>query len=242
MASATERVEREHLAEVRAALDGLGHLVFDEESLPTVLQKVVDLVKQVMPAGTEASITLLRGGQPTTVAHTGQLALDLDEMQYLRGHGPCLEAAVGGVSVAITDAQTEDRWPDYLTTFLERGARSSLAIPVPAPQLVAGLNVYAPVADGFCEADSQVLVEFAGFAGVALTNMQTLESARELAENLKAAMEFRSVIEQAKGILMERHRVTGEKAFRMLADASMHTNRKVRDLAQALVLTGELER
>jgi AmiR/NasT family two-component response regulator len=53
-------------------------------------------------------------------------------------------------------------------------------------------------------------------------------------------MEFRSVIEQAKGILMERHKLTADQAFRLLAEASMHTNRRVRDLALNLVLTGEL--
>ena len=53
-------------------------------------------------------------------------------------------------------------------------------------------------------------------------------------------MEFRSVIEQAKGILIERYKLTADQAFRLLADASMHTNRKVRDVAEGLVLTGEL--
>jgi AmiR/NasT family two-component response regulator len=67
-----------------------------------------------------------------------------------------------------------------------------------------------------------------------------LQDARELAENLQRAMEFRSVIEQAKGILMERHKLTADQAFRLLAEASMHTNRRVRDLALNLVLTGEL--
>jgi len=61
-----------------------------------------------------------------------------------------------------------------------------------------------------------------------------------VAENLQRAMEFRSVIEQAKGILMERHKLTADQAFRLLAEASMHTNRRVRDLALNLVLTGEL--
>ena len=61
-----------------------------------------------------------------------------------------------------------------------------------------------------------------------------------MAENLQRAMEFRSVIEQAKGILMERHKLTADQAFRLLAEASMHTNRRVRDLALNLVLTGEL--
>jgi AmiR/NasT family two-component response regulator len=54
------------------------------------------------------------------------------------------------------------------------------------------------------------------------------------------AMQSRAVIEQAKGILIERYKVTADEAFRLLARVSMHTNRKVRDLAEQLVFTGEL--
>ena len=82
---------------------------------------------------------------------------------------------------------------------------------------------------------------FAAYAGAALTNLDVLQDARELAEGLQKAMEFRSVIEQAKGVLIERNKLTADQAFRPLAEASMHTNRKVRDVAEDLVLTGELE-
>jgi len=49
-----------------------------------------------------------------------------------------------------------------------------------------------------------------------------------------------TAVEQAKGVLMERHKLTAELAFRLLAEASMHANRKLRDVAEHLVLTGEL--
>ncbi|MCW2537338.1 MAG: Response regulator with antiterminator output domain, partial [Modestobacter sp.] len=39
--------------------------------------------------------------KPSTAVHTGQLALDLDESQYGRGHGPCLHAATSGELVEI---------------------------------------------------------------------------------------------------------------------------------------------
>jgi len=107
--------------------------------------------------------------------------------------------------------------------------------------VTAGLNVYAPSVQAFTDEDRRAALEFAGYAAAALTNMDALQDARDLAANLQAATEFRSVIEQAKGILMERHKVTADQAFRLLAEASMHTNRKVRDLAETLVLTGELD-
>jgi GAF domain-containing protein len=224
----------------RAALAGLAGLALADENTQSVLQRVVDLVKQEMPAGAEASMTLLRNEQATTAAFTGELASTLDEMQYERGYGPCLEAALSGQVVEISDGRAEGRWPHYMATFLQAGALSSLAVPIPAAQLAAALNVYAPVAGAFTEEDRQAVAEFAAYAGAALINMDALQDALDLAANLKRAMEFRSVIEQAKGILIERNKLTADQAFRLLADASMHTNRKLRDVAEDLVLTGDL--
>jgi GAF domain-containing protein len=223
-------------------LDELGRLLLAEHTAPSVLRRIVDLVAQAMPAGSEVSITLVRGDHPTTAAFTGRLADDLDETQYERGYGPCLEAALGGHMTEIADARTEDRWPDYVPTFLDHGAVSALAAPVPAAHLSAGLNVYARTARAFTDDDRSALVAFAACAGAVLTNLDVLQDARELAENLQKAMEFRAVIEQAKGILIERHRLTAEQAFRLLVESSMHANRKVRDVAEDLVLTGELTR
>ena len=159
---------------------------------------------------------------------------------YERGYGPCLETALGGQFTEIADARTEDRWPGYVPAFLARGALSALAAPVPAAHPTAALNDYARTPQAFTDEDRSALVEFAAHAGATLTNMDPLQDARDLAENLHKAMDFRSVIEQAKGILIERHRLTADQAFRLLADASMHTNRKVRHVAEHLVLTGEL--
>jgi hypothetical protein len=57
---------------------------------------------------------------------------------------------------------------------------------------------------------------------------------REL-EDLRAAMTTRPVIDQAKGILMARHGCTADEAFAMLSQASQRENRKVRDIALAIV-------
>lgn len=224
----------------RAALDDLGQLLLGEHTTPSVLQRIVDLVQRSMPAGAEVSITLLRDERPTTAAFTGPLADVLDESQYERGYGPCLEAALGGLLTEIADARDEHRWPDYIPVFLDNDALSALAAPVPAAHPIAALNVYARTAQVFTDDDRAVLVQFAAHAGAALTNMDALQDARELADNLQKAIVFRSVIEQAKGILIERHKLTAEQAFRVLADASMNGNRKLRDVAEHLVLTGEV--
>jgi response regulator NasT len=53
--------------------------------------------------------------------------------------------------------------------------------------------------------------------------------------DLEGAFARRAVIERAKGILMERDSIDAEAAFQMLRDRSRHSNRKLIDLASAVV-------
>jgi AmiR/NasT family two-component response regulator len=64
-----------------------------------------------------------------------------------------------------------------------------------------------------------------------------LDLAQCQAENadLRASLESRPVIDQAKGILMAQHGCSPDEAFGLLRAASQRDNRKVRDLAQAIV-------
>ena len=69
----------------------------------------------------------------------------------------------------------------------------------------------------------------------------TLFRHKELGEGLQQAMLSRATIEQAKGILMARHKLTADAAFDLLRKASSHRNVKLRTLAEQIVETGELE-
>ena len=53
--------------------------------------------------------------------------------------------------------------------------------------------------------------------------------------DLEGAFGRRAVTERAKGILMERHAINEDSAFRMLRDESRTSNRKLIDLAAAVV-------
>jgi GAF domain-containing protein len=225
------------------ALSHLGRLSLRELSMESLLQTVADLAKTVMPGDIEASVTLLVKDAPTTIASTGRLALDLDETQYQRGHGPCLNAAGTGEVTEIADTRTDSRWPDYAPRAVEHGNLSSLSIPlvIDADEPLCGaLNLYARKPNAFDEGSKSVAVAFGPYAAVAAGNVHGYQSARKLAENLEAALVSRAVIEQAKGVLIERYKVTADHAFRLLTLASMNANRKLRDVADDLVFTGAL--
>jgi AmiR/NasT family two-component response regulator len=65
------------------------------------------------------------------------------------------------------------------------------------------------------------------------------EGLSEEIQSLKQALLSRDVIGQAKGILMERCRVSADEAFEQLRLASQRLNRKVHDLATELARTGQ---
>jgi GAF domain-containing protein len=225
------------------ALERLGRLSLRELSMDSLLQTVADLSKSAMPGDPETSVLLLVKDSPTTVVHTGQLAVDLDETQYETGHGPCLHAARTGELTEIADTRTDPRWRDYTRHAAERGNLSSLSVPLAIDEdarVSGALNIYARIPDAFDEETRAAATRFGPYAAVATGNLYAYRSARDMADNLQVALESRAVIDQAKGILMERHRLTADQAFQLLAQASMNANRKVRDVADDLVHTGEL--
>ena len=223
------------------ALERLGSLSLRQVSMDDLLQTIADLTKTVMPGNPEASVTLLVKDRPTTVASTGQLATELDEAQYERGHGPCLHAARTGELTEIGDMRTDARWPDYTPRAAERGALSSLSVPLAIDddeQVTGAINIYAREPNAFDEASLTAATRFGPYAAVAAGNLHTYQAARDRADNLQAALDTRGVIDQAKGILMDRHKLTADQAFQLLARMSMRTNRKLHTVADELVHTG----
>ena len=225
------------------ALERLGSMSLRQVSMDDLLQTIADLAKTALPGNPEASVTLLVKDHPTTVATTGELATDLDEAQYDRGHGPCLHAARTGEMVEITDMRTDSRWPDYTPQAVEHGALSSLSVPLAIDdneQVAGALNIYARRPHVFNEESRTAATRFGPYAAIAAGNLRAYLSERDRADNLQAALKTRGVIDQAKGILMDRHKITADQAFQVLAQMSMKANRKLQAVADDLVHTGEL--
>jgi len=233
--------DHEHPVAVQRAFDELGRLSLAEHSLESVLDKVTELATRVLPGEPNTSLTIVRQGRPRTVAASGALALDLDETQYRLGEGPCLAAATTGRQAEILDTGAATQWPEFAARAAERGCASVLSFPLPVQEQTSGaLNVYArggPPADA---ATRDLVSRFAAYAVVPVSNMYLYESAKDQVGHLQAALDSRAVIDQAKGILMERLKLTADRAFQLLAWVSMSTNTKVRDVAETLVRTGQL--
>jgi GAF domain-containing protein len=218
------------------AFGRLGRIKLADTDLKGVLNEVADLAKRTIPGADEVSVTLIGKKEARTAAYTGRLALNLDELQYAAGHGPCIDASAKAATMSLPDMTTDSRWPDWAARAAQAGVYSSLSIGLPVYEQVTGaLNVYATQGKAFDD-DAVVLGEtFAGYAAVALTNAHLYDAQMNLAQQMQAAMRSRAVIEQAKGILMAGRHCTADEAFAILTRLSQDTNRKLRDVAVALV-------
>jgi GAF domain-containing protein len=218
------------------ALAALGRIDFARHDLRGVLGEIAGLARACLAGGGEASVTLIRNRAAYTAAFTGEPALALDETQYETGYGPCLDAAVSGQTLVSRDLAAEGRWPAFARTANEVGILSSLSLPLPPMGAVSGaLNVYATKPDAFDDDAVQDGRAFADHAAVAIGNANLYTDAAAQARQMREAMEYRAVIEQAKGILMADRRCTADEAFEILRRVSNETNRKLRDVADMLV-------
>jgi AmiR/NasT family two-component response regulator len=68
-----------------------------------------------------------------------------------------------------------------------------------------------------------------------IANARAYWGAKEMADQLRHAMESRATIEQAKGILISQSRVSADEAFEILVRASQRENRKLREIATDIV-------
>lgn len=216
-------------------LTGLLGIRLGENTVQELLQRYVDIARSALPGADEVSLTLIRGEKPFTAAHTGELALAADELQYERGYGPCIDSGLSGTVLDVPDMSVETRWPDYAAAVLPEGVRCSLSLPLPMQtEVVGALNCYARETSALDDA-VEPGQELAAHVAVAVANAIAHDDTVTFAADMQAAMASRAVIEQAKGAIMAQNRCDAEQAFEILRRASMGRNVKLRDLATSIV-------
>ncbi|MEX5260195.1 ANTAR domain-containing protein [Kocuria sp. CPCC 205263] len=184
------------------------------------------------------AVTLLRRRRSVTVAACSPRAEVLDEIQYHYGDGPRLPAArerrvaTSGTPAAMAGGRPTGRPLPPTGSSRSWGVLFDLG-----KEASAGLNVYADVPDAFDQAVRQVVERQVAEASTVLRLAVRLARHRDAEADLRSAMESRTTIDLAVGILMAQNRCSQEKAFEILRAASSNRNVKLRDLAAELVGT-----
>jgi putative methionine-R-sulfoxide reductase with GAF domain len=187
-----------------------------------------------IPGAQHAGITLVTGKDLSTPAATGEVVMQVDRIQYATGQGPCLDAARHHETVRCDDMRAEGRWPRFADRIAALGVLSMLSFQLFVQDDTFGaLNIYSAAAGAFGDGSESTGMLLASHAALAMTAARTRAG-------LLTAVDTRDLIGQAKGILIERYKIPGVEAFGLLVASSQAVNRKLRDVAEHLVATGEL--
>lgn len=223
--------------DLSAAYAELQNLILDGPDVADFLHQLTLLASAIVP-GTHCGITLRRDGRMATVANSDEVAMRMDEIQYLRGHGPCLEAIQQGTRVEVPDMSVEDRWGDYPGYALSNGILSVFSLPLALDGETRGaLNLFAITPHAFTATDITRAEAFTAQAATALTILLRHASHTVLDDELREALATRAVIDQALGILMVTRKISAHEAFETLRHTSQATNRKVSAIAAELIET-----
>lgn len=220
----------ERLAHADLASDLVGGIE-PEVLIDRVLARAIGLV----PGAQEAGVTLLprsgRGG-PEHFS-TGTLVDAGAALEDQLGEGPGHDATERGATVRVDDLAAETRWPRYTAQTRGLGLRSMLIAALSSAHGPHGtFAVCSKEPDAFGRAAEQIMPNVANRVAIALAHADMLR-------HMRRAIDSRTTIGQACGILIERHRIRPEDAFEMLVRASQRNHLKLRDIATRVVETGQ---
>ncbi|GAA3707145.1 GAF and ANTAR domain-containing protein [Microlunatus aurantiacus] len=219
--------------EIAGKLAGLARALEHLDRPDTVLAAIVAAAVALVPGADEGSISAISGrARVWSHAPTSDLPRLVDAVQEEVRQGPCLDAAYEHQTVRIADMTSEQRWPLFAARAAELGAGSMLALQlyVEGDDLGA-INLFARTPGAFTDESEQIGLLVAAHAAIAYVG------ARKGAD-LAAALANRDLIGQAKGMLMERYHLSGDRAFLLLTRVSQNSNRKLHQVATELVETG----
>jgi ANTAR domain/GAF domain len=218
--------------DVAASLEEAARTIGRVDSLDDTLSAIAYGARWSVPGIDHAGIsTIDRRGVPTTRAATDEVVMRLDNLQYSMNEGPCVDAMRAQVVVSVPRIAHEQRWPTYVPAAVrEVGLKAQLAVRLYLDEdtSMGGLNLYSTQREDIDPDAESIARLFAAHAAVALGKTRVISE-------LNDALESRTVIGKAIGILMERHQMNEDRAFAFLSRASSHGNIKLRDVAQEMV-------
>ncbi|MGN8130940.1 ANTAR domain-containing protein [Arthrobacter sp. RC1.1 241] len=213
----------------------------------------------VRTAGLEVGcgVVLHQPKRSPAITGTSEEVVRLLDWEQDAAEGPVTDVMAGGHPVAVLQRNGDFRWQRYSSQLQSAGYGSALAVRLrlepEAPgdttvpredgrpgrseggQPGAVLAFFAPDAKAF---PLQVIAEARSFAALATKSLQmavNLHAARSLATDLRSALDSRTSINVACGVIMAQNRCSYQEAFSILAKASSHRNIKVRKVAEDIL-------
>jgi GAF domain-containing protein len=207
----------------------------DDADTDQVVQHIVEIAVRVIDCHA-SGVMLVRGDKRIeTAAFTDDSVKRADLLQLELGEGPCLSAMAGGDHFRIDNTTTDQRWPRWCRGVAELGIRSVISVWLANGDAkpVGSMLVYSHKIHAFDDDDVEIARILGAHAAIAVRRLRRDDA-------VGRAIDSRTLIGQATGVVMAKYGVTQDQAFAVLTRCSQAANRKLRDLAVEVVRTQAL--
>ena len=226
-----DRAARDAAQRVTAAIRD----VRTDQSLQATIDALVRRTLEVLPDCEAASLAVVANHTRTIEAYaTSDPALEaLDRRQYEIGEGPALDAADQMLVVESADLAQDSRWDGWRPTATEAGIATVRVLPIHVADRPYGtLHCYGqgrPLPDG------DLIVTHLWAAHVA-----SVVAGAHARAGLEVAVDSRTTIGVAIGMLMVQYGIDRDRAFDVLKRASQSANRKLTAVVETYIETRRL--
>lgn len=226
--------ERSELAEVFVQLADTLVADFD---VVEFLQHLCDRCVELLDVDAAGLLLADPGGELQVLAATSESARLVELFQLQAREGPCLDCYRDGAPVVVPDVSTAaGRWPQFTPACVQGGFAAVHAIPMRCrEQIIGALNLFGRAPGGLDAATVRVAQSLTDVATIGLLQHRAIHDQHVLTEQLQHALNSRIIMEQAKGVLSERHGRDMEEIFTVLRAHARRHNHRLTDLARAVI-------
>ena len=208
----------------------------DWDSLSEALHEVIAAAIPLLRADGVGLMLADEQGALGWVTATNEAERAFEQAERDLGEGPCVDAFTAGQVVWTADLRADPRWPRLGPAARTNQVRGVLSAPVLVDdQPIGTCNALTGVPRAWTEADAGAVRAFAGMLGRLIGSITDARHKTELTVQLQSALNSRVLIEQAKGVLMERQGVDAQRAFELLRHRARSSERKLADVARELL-------
>ena len=212
------------------------HNVEIERDFAVALQRVVAAAQELFAASGAGLMLLAEGERLRWASATDQRAQTLETFQEQLGRGPVMRAFLERRPVAIRDVATDAQVAEVGAELRQAGIHAVLSVPVELQGGPIGtVEVYSEQPRDWDDSEIGALQAYGGVVASLLAHGVTAHVEHELARQLQVALDHRVVIEQAKGVLIERNNVDAATAFEQLRAISRSSGRQMTAVAREIV-------
>jgi GAF domain-containing protein len=216
------------LHDVHQALLELGKLRFADMGVEDGIREIVHTTHAMFDVDGAGLMLADADRHLRSVAASDDRFAHLEDLQIQHDQGPCIDAFETQELVGAEDLSGDPRWPLFGAAALQRRVRAVLASPLPYNQDAVGVvAVLSEARRPWSPEGELALLAFTDLAALLIASMMQSEEQSGLALQLQGALDSRQVIEQAKGVLMERHNLAARTAYDRLRAQARTERRKL---------------